>query len=69
VLNLPEASQVSQRALPCYLILSKNPKPGAENLIHQADIISLTDDNYEFIIEYNLDFEVIGKVEIYKNIK
>ncbi|MFB9080130.1 hypothetical protein ACFFLS_12445 [Flavobacterium procerum] len=69
VLNLPAADPVSERALPYYLILSKNPKPRLKNLIPQVQEIVLTGDNYESTIDYNLDFDVIGKIEIYKNIK
>ena len=66
-LDLPSENPVSQSDLPFYLILSKNPKPGAEHLMAQVQIITLTDDNYESMATYNLDFDVIGKIEIYKN--
>ncbi|MGO4770432.1 hypothetical protein ACEN2I_02130 [Flavobacterium sp. W22_SRS_FK3] len=57
----------SQYSLPSYLILSK--KKELNNQIYQAMNILLMDKNYEFIIDYNLDFDVIGKIEIYKQMK
>ncbi|MDX6191977.1 hypothetical protein SGQ83_21715 [Flavobacterium sp. Fl-318] len=62
-------NELSQSALPYYLILSKNPKLSLGNSIYQAEMIILMDENYEFPINYPLNFDVIGKIEIYKNIK
>ncbi|MEO7978667.1 hypothetical protein [Flavobacterium sp.] len=62
-------NELSQSALPYYLILSKNSKLNLGNSIYQAEMIMLMDENYEFTINYTLDFDVIGKIEIYKEIK
>ena len=62
-------NELSQSALPYYLILSKNPKLNLGNSIHQAEMIILMDENYEFPINYTLDFDVIGKIEVYKQVK
>ncbi|GEM_PF-1514331 len=62
-------NELSQSALPYYLILSKNPKLNLSNSIHQAEMILLMDENYQYPVDYVLDFDVIGKIEIYKEIK
>lgn len=62
-------NELSQIALPCYLILCRNPKLNSGNSIFKAERIMLMDENYEFPIDYTLDFEVIGKIEVYKQEK
>jgi len=62
-------NELSQSAVPYYLILSKNPKLNLGNSIYQAQMIALMDKNYQYVIDYTLDFDVIGKIEIYKELK
>jgi hypothetical protein len=62
-------NELSQSALPYYLILSKNPKLNLGHSLHQAEMIMLMDENYESTIHYTLDFNIIGKIEIYKELK
>ncbi|KQO22664.1 hypothetical protein ASF10_09860 [Flavobacterium sp. Leaf82] len=62
-------NELSQSALPYYLILSKNPKLNLGNSIYQAEMIILMNENYQFTINYTLDFDVIGKIEVYKQVK
>lgn len=62
-------NELSQSALPYYLILFKNPKLNLGNSIYQAEMIMLMDENYESTIDYTLDFNIIGKIEIYKELK
>ncbi|MFH7010532.1 hypothetical protein ACHRV5_01600 [Flavobacterium sp. FlaQc-52] len=62
-------NELSQSALPYYLILSKNPKLNLGNSIYQAEMIILMNENYESTIDYTLDFNIIGKIEIYKELK
>lgn len=62
-------NELSQSALPYYIILSKKQKLNLGNSIYQAEMAMLMDENYEFIVNYTLDFDVIGKIEIYKEIK
>lgn len=62
-------NELSQSALPYYLILSKNPKLNLGHSLHQAEMIMLMDENYESTIHYTLDFNIIGKIEIYKEFK
>ncbi|CAA9194877.1 hypothetical protein FLA105534_00363 [Flavobacterium bizetiae] len=58
-----------QSAFPYYLVLSKNPKLNQGNSIYQAENITLMDENYKYTIDYPLDFDLIGKIEIYKSVK
>lgn len=62
-------NELSQSALPYYLILSKNPKLNLGNSIYQTEMIILMNENYQFTINYTLDFDVIGKIEVYKQVK
>lgn len=32
-------------------------------------MIVLTDENYQATVDYTLDFDVIGRIEIYKEVK
>jgi hypothetical protein len=63
------ANNLSQSAFPYYFILSKNPKLNLSHSIYQAKMIVLMDKNYQYSTDYTLDFDVIGKVEIYKEVK
>lgn len=62
-------NELSQSALPYYFIVSKNPKLNLGNSIYQAEMIILMNENYESTIDYTLDFNIIGKIEIYKELK
>lgn len=62
-------NELSQASVPLYLILSKNPNLNADRHIYHAMTIVLTDENYESTIDYSLDFDVIGRIEIYKELK
>jgi hypothetical protein len=62
-------NELSQSALPYYLILSKNPKLNLSDSIYQAEMILLMDENYKSAVDYTLDFDVIGKIEVYKEVK
>lgn len=37
---------------------------GTRSSNHEGMKIILTDENYEFAVDYTLDFDVIGKIEI-----
>ncbi|MBF4493027.1 hypothetical protein IRZ83_11505 [Flavobacterium sp. JLP] len=65
--DLLVSNDLSESLLPWYLILSKNTS--LNNQIYRAMNIVLMDKNYEFNIDYTLDFDVIGKIEVYKLIK
>ena len=62
-------NNLSQSAFPYYFILSKNPKLNLSNSIYQTEMIVLMDENYDHTTDYTLDFDVIGKIEIYKEVK
>ena len=61
--------ELSKNSLPLYLILSKEPVLNLDNIIYNAMEIVLTDKNYQFTVDYKLDFDVIGKIEIYKELR
>ncbi|QGK73395.1 hypothetical protein [Flavobacterium sp. SLB02] len=67
--DLLVTNDLSQSAFPYYLILSKNPKLNQGNSIYQAENITLMDENYKYTIDYPLDFDLIGKIEIFKSVK
>lgn len=62
-------SNVPQGILSFYLVLSKNVDTDTHPSIHQVMKIALTDENYQPAAHYKLDFDVIGKIEIYRNAK
>lgn len=62
-------NELSKTSLPLYLILSKKSILNLDTHVYQAMMIVLTDENYEFTIDYTLDFDIIGRIEIYKEMK
>ncbi|MFC0778648.1 hypothetical protein [Flavobacterium sp. HJSW_4] len=62
-------SNVPQGILSFYPVLSKNADTDTHPSIHQVMKIALTDENYQPAAHYKLDFDVIGKIEIYRNAK
>lgn len=47
----------------------KNADTDTHPTIHQVMKIVLTDENYQPALNYTLDFDVIGKIDIYRNAK
>lgn len=68
-IDLLVTNNLSQSVVPYYFILSKNAKLNLSNSIYQAEMIVLMDENYQYSKNYTLDFDVIGKIEIYKELK
>lgn len=67
--DLVITNDLSTSLLPFYLILSKNADLTRNNNIYNAMKIVLTDENYDATTDYTLDFDVIGKIEVYKQLK
>jgi len=67
--DLVVTNDLSTSPLPFYLVLSKNTDLTRNNKIYHAMKIVLTGKNYDAIIDYTLDFDVLGKIEIYKDAK
>lgn len=63
-------NKLSVTFLPLHLILSKdlNLNLGQHN-IYEVRIATLKDKNYQLSIEYTLNFDIVGKIEIYKELK
>lgn len=61
-------NELSKTSLPLYLILSKKSILNLDTHVYQAMMIVLTDENYEFTVDYTLDFDIIGRIEIYKEV-
>lgn len=56
--------------LPLYLILSKDPNLNlGQHTIYEVMIATLKDESYQLSIGYTLNFDIIGKIEIYKEVK
>ncbi|UPZ17901.1 hypothetical protein [Flavobacterium humidisoli] len=66
--NIPLINELSKTAVPFYLILSKQSDLNLNKNIYQTANIVLMDKNYESEINCTLDFGVIGKIEIYKEL-
>lgn len=62
-------SNVPKGILSFYPVLSKNADTDTHPTIHQVMKIVPTDENYQPAAHYTLDFDVIGKIEIYRNAK
>lgn len=62
-------NELSKTSLPLYLVLSKKSILNLDNPIYHAMIIVLTDENYQATVDYTLDFDIIGRIEIYKELK
>lgn len=62
-------NELSITSLPLYLILSKKSILNLDNHINHAMVIVLTDENYQATVDYTLDFDIIGRIEIYKDHK
>lgn len=62
-------SNYQKNSLPLYLILSKEPVLNLDFIIYNAMDIVLTYKNYQFTVDYKLDFDVIGKIVIYKELR
>ena len=61
-------NDLSVTFLPLYLVLSKNRKLHFDNTIYNTTMIQLIDTN-ECTVDYTLEFDVVGKIEIYKEDK
>lgn len=61
--------ELSETWLPLHLILSNNSCLRPDNYIYKVMMITLTDENYNTTIQWDLDFDIIGKIEIYKQAK
>lgn len=68
-LEILAINELSKKSLPLYLILSKKTILNLHSHISHAMMILLLDENYEFTVDYTLDFDIIGKIEIYKEFK
>jgi hypothetical protein len=68
-LNYPPAAEVSKTLLPQYLILSKKTDNTWDKEIYSIERIVLTDRNYDTLLPYDLNFDIIGKIEIYRQVK
>jgi hypothetical protein len=62
-------NELSNTSLPLYLILSKKSILNLDNHVYFAMMIKLTDEDYEFTVDYTLDFDIVGRIEIYKEFK
>lgn len=61
-------NELSKTSLPLYLILSKKSILNLDTHVYQAMMIVLTDENYQVTVDYTLDFDIIGRIEIYKEV-
>lgn len=60
------SNERSKNALPLYFILSQNADVHSGPHIYETMMVRLTDEDYKITINYTLNFDVIGKIEIYK---
>lgn len=68
VFDILTINELSKTSLPLYLILSKKTILNLDNHIYHAMMIVLTDENYQVTVDYTLDFDIIGRIEIYKEV-
>lgn len=66
---IPLVGELSKTAMPLYLILSRKEHKNWQDDIYNAMAIVLMDEDYDTIIGYDLDFDIIGKIEIYRQAK
>ncbi|MCV2484295.1 hypothetical protein OD917_05140 [Flavobacterium sp. SH_e] len=67
--NTPAINGLSKSPLPIFLILSKQSVLRPDDEVCQSMMIVLTDKNYEMQIDYNLDIDVVGRIEIYREVR
>lgn len=67
--DILRVNELSKTSLPLYLVLSKKSILNLDKPIYHAMMIVLTDENYQATVDYTLDFDVIGRIEIYKEVK
>jgi hypothetical protein len=69
-LEVIKNDKLSVTFLPLYLIVSKDPNLNlGQNNIYEVMIATLMDENYQSSVAYTLNFDIIGKIEIYKEVK
>lgn len=66
--GIAEPYQRSAACFPLYFILAKTSALSIQGNINRAVFILLTDENYQTPVDYNLEFDIIGRVEIYKEV-
>ncbi|MDR7370284.1 hypothetical protein [Flavobacterium aquidurense] len=59
-------NELSKSLMPLYFILSRKEYNNWDKHICNVMNIVLMDENYDSIIPYDLNFDIIGKIEIYK---
>lgn len=67
--NIFSLNSVSTLPVPACLILSKNEKLLNSDLIYKIMPASLTDENYQQEKVFDLGFDLVGKIQIFKELK
>lgn len=61
-----DGDEISKTELPLYLILSQDSNINPDNEVYNAVPITLMDKSYSKVIHYNLNFDIVGRIEIYR---